>query len=130
MCPPPFVHGGNYGFREEPEMVEAFMTALGHTVVAAVQVQKHQHVLVAAQLTERGLEFSGRQCMEAEVLALAVMPGGTAGQIAVLTPHGLLICPQQQSDIAIEEKDAILSFTDPVEDLQLAYSLYSTGQEG
>ena len=114
-----------------------FLAACGPVCVAAVRVRDQQFLLATVYQTALGLQVTEVQPVEVGILALALMAEGAAGRVAVITPHGLLDCPQRPLakggrstaglDKAFDEDAAVPS--DPAVALRESHELFAAGRE-
>ncbi|CAL1156086.1 unnamed protein product [Cladocopium goreaui] len=80
-----------------PVLPRGLMTACGDTAVTAVQVDNERFCICMVNMPPRpaGLEAGVQQIVEFGIVGLSLLPEGVSvGHIQVLTPHGLLSCPQ------------------------------------
>eukprot|EP00930_Biecheleria_cincta_P034456 TRINITY_DN23815_c0_g1_i1.p1 TRINITY_DN23815_c0_g1~~TRINITY_DN23815_c0_g1_i1.p1 ORF type:complete len:1180 (-),score=188.82 TRINITY_DN23815_c0_g1_i1:12-3551(-) len=130
--PPPEHHAlGN-------DLPIAFLTAFGEGAVTAVKDgRSDRYAVCMVRLADppAALRAGEQQLVDADIVGLALLPeGGASGQVQVLTPHGLLSCPQEMpgddasgANACAEQEAKSLSTPDTF--VQVAHELYITGRE-
>eukprot|EP00439_Symbiodinium_sp_Y106_P077487 s864_g16.t1 len=107
----------------------AFVVAFGDIVVSAMKVEGGDRFAIcmtgmAAQRLQAGVS----QIVDYGILGLSLLPEGiSSGHVQVLTPHGLLSCPQDMTSVGKETDGQLPSTADAF--IQMAYDLFDAGQE-
>ncbi|CAE6967122.1 unnamed protein product [Symbiodinium natans] len=103
-----------------------FVAAFGDIAVCAVKAEGDERFAICmVGIAGQRLQAGVSQMVEYGILGLLLLPEGIgAAHLQVLTPHGLLSCPQ---DMLANGKDELPSTADAF--IQMAYELFDAGQE-
>ena len=107
------------------------IAAFGDTAVTAVQVDGERYCICMVNMppSPAKMEAGVQQLVEFGIVGLSLLPEGvSAGHIQVLTPHGLLSCPQDMFGGDKELKDGKSPSTADAF-IQVAYEFFEAGRE-
>lgn len=106
-----------------------FVVAFGDIVVSAIKVEGGDRFAICMTgLAGQRLQAGVSQIVDYGILGLSLLPEGiSGGHMQVLTPHGLLSCPQDMTAVGKETGGQLPSTADAF--IQMAYGLFDAGQE-
>ncbi|CAK8990853.1 Uncharacterized protein SCF082_LOCUS2412 [Durusdinium trenchii] len=114
----------------KPSDGRGLMTAFGDVAVTAVQVDSERYCICLVNMPPwpAALQAGVQQIVEFGIAGLSLLPEGVSvGHIQVLTPHGLLSCPQDMFGGDKELEGKAPSTADAF--LQVASDFFDAGQE-